>query len=446
LDIFRFKISLAGRGHGNWHIMTIDMAAKDEQLCGNPLGDYIIKDDLFCGELVGPSTWHIVENPLGTFGNKVEKLVCSSSSPCDMLADAPPNDGARQLFSGSEGGRPIDIQEFQAASQLLQKADDDSFWEVLLHSPKTGLVIKRLAGEPNTGPVTALIQAKLRDIPLEAAGYVLNNFTDRSKWDKQQMQFRCHDDWGCRVRFNSLFYFILRIPPLTDREFLNIFAMATSDDGNAYLTIARDAKHPSYAPRKGCIRASLIGNVAHVCRGDDPGSSVLTLITKQDIKLPVIPHWLINKVFPGQMSNWNDKMQRACRAVVLKSQTKGQLPLSSFFQPRSPSYAGAIQAPDCSKQDVSKQDCSMQDCSKLDCSKQDCSRQDCSKQDCSRWEQEDATPEDRATSEKSNPDFLRQLANSDQEKNEECGYMDDLEEHEPSTESCCGSWLLKCPA
>jgi len=421
--------------------MGVDTASKDKLLCGNLLSSSTSKDDLSCGKLVGSSTWHLVENPLSMFGNNVEKLGCNSPFPWDSSTDAPPNAGVRPLFSGSEGGRPIDIKEFEAASQLLQTAHDDSFWEVLLSSPKTGFLFKRLASEPNNGPITILARIKLRGLPLEAVAHVMNNFTDRSKWDKQQVNFRCHDDWGSPVRCNSLFYFILRVPPLTDREFLNIFAMARSDDGNAYMTIARDGTHPSYKTRKGCVRGSLFGNVLLVSRGDEPGSTNLTMITKQDVKLPVVPHWLINKVVPGQISNWNDKMQRACRAVVLRSQTLGQLPLASFFAPFSPGFNVAIQGPDRSRPDCSKLDCSKQDCLKQDFSLQDCSEHNYSKQDSLRW-----APADISSSENPQPNSVQQLAGSTESAwsaGVDSGDIYELDAKESSTH-CCQSWFSRC--
>jgi len=292
---------------------------------------------------VGNCPWHIIERPLEAFGNVVEQLRPPGTSQWSM--EPPPEGGVQALLGGSQEGRLIHKEEFQMFSQLLAKADEAGVWEVVLSHPSSGFVLKRLKGESDNGPLSILLQVKMKGIPIEEAARALNTFSERGQWDKQQVRFHCHDDWGAPVEFNGLFYFAIHAPPLTDRDFLNYFAVAKADDGNAYMTITRAARHPSYSPRKGNVRAKLHGNVSLISRDTDPGSTVFTMVTKQDIFLPLVPHWLINKILPGQLSAWNDKMQRACRDHLEVSMKLGNFALAKFFTPHHAYVANAVKAP-----------------------------------------------------------------------------------------------------
>jgi len=311
-------------------------------------------DPLYCGELVGNCPWHIIERPLSAFVNTVEQLRPQGTSPWSI--EPPPEGDLQALLGGSQEGRLIHKREFGMFSQLLRKADDAGLWDVVLSHPSSGCVVKRLKGETDNGPLSILLQIKMKGIPIEEAARVLNNFSERSQWDKQSVRFHCHDDWGAPVEFNGLFYFALHAPPLTDRDFLNYFAAAKADDGNAYMTIARAARHPSYSPRKGNVRAHMHGNVALINRDSDPGSTIFTVVTKQDIFLPIVPHWLINKLLPGQFSAWNDKMQRACRDHLQLATELGHFALEKFFTPRPGYVANAVSVPDQADEELQAKD------------------------------------------------------------------------------------------
>jgi len=50
----------------------------------------------------------------------------------------------------------------------------------------------------------------------------------------------------------------------------------------------------------------------------DPTSSCFIMITRQDIKMPVVPFWLINQVFPAELRKWMQSCRSACQKDVQK--------------------------------------------------------------------------------------------------------------------------------
>merc|ERR1719161_3502361 len=149
-----------------------------------------------------------------------------------------------------------------------------------------------------------MIEATLPGIPLEIVAAVLENASFRTTWDRHQTSCSCHDDWGCpESHTNSIFHCVLHAPPFADRDFVNFVAYAKSEDGNAYMVVARDGEHPKYSsPGKNTVRANIFGNVCYVHRNeDDQASTSFVMISKQDIKMTYIPQWLMNYFVPSEL-------------------------------------------------------------------------------------------------------------------------------------------------
>lgn len=290
-------------------------------------------------KLLGDVEWHLVQRPMASTANEPSPLPRDGAAGRAVAAlsrDPPPPGGVPAVLAGDQAGRLIHPDEFMLAADVLRSRDDASQWEVLSSSPKTGFSLKRRAKEP-PGPVTIMIEATVKGIPMELAADVLSNFTRRSEWDKQQVNFQTHDDWGCPASHaNGLFYFSLHIPPLADRDFVNYFALARAADGSGYMTFARDGEHPSYpAGHEGRIRAQLHGNVMYMFRPpEDLGSSRFVMITKQDIKLAVIPYWLINVCVPHELGRWKNRLQAQCELRLKQHRASGsKFPLADLFSP-----------------------------------------------------------------------------------------------------------------
>jgi len=153
-----------------------------------------------------------------------------------------------------------------------------------------------------------------------------------------QVDFSCHDNWGCPPSHsNGLMRFSLNMSPFSKRDFCNVFALAKAADGSGYITFCRDCEHPAYTNvRSDRIQAQLHGNVSYIYRDPQhPGSTRIAMITKQDVKIGVIPHWLINSLVPSQMAKWKSKMQSVC-LMKLKAYQKANTQsyaLSGFFRP-----------------------------------------------------------------------------------------------------------------
>jgi len=283
-------------------------------------------------QLFGKSDWHLVPNPLGCFGNTTTPLLGGGG---DALSMSPPSGGISSIGAGGQTGRLIHPEEFVLASEMLRSSDNSGSWEVLSDNRKAGVVMKRLVGEPLNGPLTIIIEGRLPGMPLEVVASTLSKFSER-EWDGQQRDFSLHDEWGCpESHANGLTYFVLHVPPFTDRDFCNLTAVAKADDGSAYITITRQTEHSKFpVGMHGRIRADLFVNITYTYRDpQDPKSTCFKMITKQDVKL-IIPFWVINFFFPSEMTKWKLRLQKACEGKMKQLRSGGRdltLPLADFF-------------------------------------------------------------------------------------------------------------------
>lgn len=264
---------------------------------------------------MGDCKWHLVPRPLGACGNKTTSLEAEAVTG---LQATPLKGGIDILLGGEQTHRFIHPDELGVAAEILRWRDDPSAWETLSDARTHGVVVKRRAGESLAGPITCLVDAHLPGIPLECAADVISNFTERSQWDTQQVDFVCHDEWGSPPGFaNGLFSFTLHVPPLVDRDFVNFHLMARRADGNGYITLTREAAHPSYPPKQNKVRGKLYANVLYANRDDkDPKSTRFCLIVKTDAKFGIVPFWLINIFIPGELVKWKKKLDKVCIAKL----------------------------------------------------------------------------------------------------------------------------------
>jgi hypothetical protein len=212
---------------------------------------------------------------------------------------------------------------------------EDHLWEHL-HA-QDGVSIMTAAGEPRSGVMTFRAVAKLPGVPLEVAADQLCNWTERCKWDPFIVDVETYDvrPGNAREPPSNVFYFGVHAPPFTERDMVTQIVAARSQEANAYYTYCRSVDHPAYAEgRKGRIRAHLSGTIAAVRRdeADPEKSSVLTLITRQDFKLPFVPVWFVNLFCPSRLVDFMRRLRGSSKRRLAAIAAGASLPCKDLFE------------------------------------------------------------------------------------------------------------------
>mmetsp|Transcript_13190 Transcript_13190/g.34832 ORF Transcript_13190/g.34832 Transcript_13190/m.34832 type:complete len:410 (+) Transcript_13190:2-1231(+) len=291
----------------------------------------------FCA---GP--WAVEPAGLRALGNEVSptpRVEAAAGAP----APRPPRTDMRlcDLLKAELPAR-VHPSEIDVISAGLSGGDGGA-WERLCS--QDGVTVSLVAGEPRGGCVTLKAEASLPGVPVALAADQLNNFQQRTQWDEYCRDVKVHDiaagDQGYAVA-GQLMYFVLHAPPFSARDFVTQVVTMRSKSGDAYLTYTRSVEDEAFpAGRDGRVRARLDGCLVVVRRDpkDPENSSQMLMLTRQDIKLPFVPHWFINRFAPAKLTEFVQGLRTACQRklasrsfppaeALFRGQGKAKLPLS----------------------------------------------------------------------------------------------------------------------
>lgn len=239
-----------------------------------------------------------------------------------------------ELFKAEVPNR-VHANEVDVIRQGLASAEDDC-WELL--AEQAGVSVHLVAGEPRNGCVTLKATASLPGLPVELAADQLNNMQQRMLWDQYVRDVTLTDipagEKGYAVPGQCM-YFVLHAPPFADRDFVTQVVTMKSRKGDAYLTYTRSIEHEAYpAGMKNRVRARLDGCMVAVRRDpkDPLNSSQMLMMTRQDIKLPFVPVWFINRWAPSKLADFVNDMRRRAESQRATRTAPPSLALFALFQ------------------------------------------------------------------------------------------------------------------
>jgi len=197
---------------------------------------------------------------------------------------------------------PITLSEF---ALLQQKADEPlKGWDVCVDRKE----IKVAKTQNDTGCITLRAWATVPGVDMNVAFFLFTNHTERVKWDKV---FAIMEVVEPNMQGSSILYSLLRVPVVTDRDFLQYRRIRVMDDGSIHIVL-RSAEHLDMPEQKGAIRAESY-NAGYILRqtfeGDTPVLNIF-IMSCLDIK-GFVPKWLINATAPRKPAEWVEALKKA---------------------------------------------------------------------------------------------------------------------------------------
>merc|ERR550525_1014173 len=149
--------------------------------------------------------------------------------------------------------------------------------------------------DPTIGGVTVRAWARVPGVYVNVAFFLFYDITQRMRWDKVFSKMALIGDG---VDGSDILYSLLKVPAVTDRDFLQWRRVRVQDDGSI-LIVLRSAEHHGVPEDKRYIRAEshISGYILRQEWEDQTPVLKIFLMSCADVK-GMIPKWIISYMAP----------------------------------------------------------------------------------------------------------------------------------------------------
>jgi len=106
----------------------------------------------------------------------------------------------------------------------------------------------------------------------------------------------------------------MRVPPLTDRDFLVYQTILRHSSGKGLLIYMRGADGPQ-VPQTGAVRGSMYVTATQIMEHPDGGASI-TVMSAVDPKISFVPKWIINALVPAEWRKNVAEVTKRCAELA----------------------------------------------------------------------------------------------------------------------------------